>query len=342
MVSLIIILHFISIVLATQPLLKGATPMVERICALDPKGTQNLVSVYEGFLSQALATYPEINPEHHANLVEIPELWMLLQKANPELTTQQEELKKLEISSNCKVWLGISYNGDEGQFKGGLFELFLRVLPIQRFDLLSVTWSGLLHVMSELRRMNYYQQYFGIAKDELLAEMYLNYITLFNALNERLMGGIVNSAHATGTFGLLQKFSSVSVYTLDLQLFFNIRGFLSSYINHERDTITNRRNEKCYLIRTCPYSLAFRLWKFMDVVSYDKKKYLGRDLDESVKKLERLSANLGNRPKSMEIWNLLLAFDFIESIAIRNWLYFKELTKVRKRLTEVGPIISPR
>ena len=324
-----------------RPSLKGLEPTLERLCELSPKITQNLVSLYEDYLLRVQDTFQDVQHKHLGkvgDVWEVDELWALLQNENPELTKHQEELKKMKLSLACEKWLGISYSGEDAYFTGGIFGFFLKLLPSRRFDLLNSGTSGVIRAMIDLRMMNYQQVYLGEAKDEELADIYLNYLTLFSNLNSSLYGWIIHRAHDTGVFGLYQQYSSVSAYTLNLELMSGNLGLLSSYINHERDTITNTMNGKWYLSKNSKYKFAYKLWKVMQVMDFEIRRYLSGSFKESVEKLKVLTTKkTKGLPYHLEIrklWELCIAFDFLNSIALEEELYVNELAQIRKMLTE--------
>ena len=146
-------------------------------------------------------------------------------------------------------------------------------------------------------------------------------------------------AHSTGAFGLFQRYSSLSVYMVNLELPSDDLGLLGSYVDQEHDTITDTYNYRCYLCKASPFTFALRLWKVMQVVESYIIINLGRDLEESVRNLTLLSSSISSQ---VEFSSFCLAFDFINCIAMEKRVYFDELAKVRKTVTEKASILLPR
>ena len=146
-----------------HPSLKGLDAVVESVCTLTASDTRTLLAMYESYLIRVQASYHVVKMKYITlcDELDVPQLWSLLIDDDPKLIEHQEKLKRLKLTMACKNWLGISYTCTKAQFWGGLFELFLRILPIQRFDLLNLELPEVIRIMSELRLMNYRQVHHG-------------------------------------------------------------------------------------------------------------------------------------------------------------------------------------
>ena len=299
-------------------------PLGVKILFIYNNFVMKLTEVFRRTLSQS-AESRELLKELEAGYI-----WSYLCSKDASLSEQltlvrgvvKEVAQKQKLNSKCLHSLNILLGHGE-HFQGSYLELFIKILSAtEKIEMAEISTKRLLTVPNELRRMYYEREYLFTPKNELMHDIYSQFVVVYTSLINEKVGNAVSQNIMHSTFPLVH----IRIQTRYPEVKEVLKStLLRKYISKD-DFI--RYDGRLHLRKTKNSMPVYQNW--LRVMEYMPKKQVrmmyiseGKDVLENLKDIEgtiKVLYEQKDNPALVSEWshddlfNIAIVFDLIESM----------------------------